>query len=108
MRHNPHMIAITVCYKSGLRLDFEYYTGTHVPLVMNNLKPLGMQSAEVRKVLASGSSGTPPYQLIASLYFPDAQTFERAANDARWKAVVDDIANFYPEMPDVLITEIWK
>lgn len=108
MRHNRRMIAITVCYKSGLRLDFDYYTGTHVPLVMNNLKPLGMQSAEVRKVLASGSGATPPYQLIASLYFPDAETFERTTNDERWKAVVADISNFYPDMPDVLVTEIWK
>lgn len=101
------MIAVTVCYKSGRKLDFAYYAGTHVPLVTENLKPLGMQSAEVRNVLAGGN-GTPPYQLIASLYFPDAKTFERATEDARWKAVVDDISNFYPEMPDVLVTEIWK
>lgn len=101
------MIAITVCYKSGLPLDFQYYAGTHVPLVTQNLGPLGMRSAEIRKVLASGSGTTPPYQLIASLYFPDAQTFERATDDERWKAVVDDVKNFYPDMPDVLVTEIW-
>lgn len=100
------MIAITVCYKSGRKLDFGYYTGTHVPLVMENLKPLGMQRAEVRNVLASGNGATPPYQLIASLYFPDAKTFEDATSDPRWKAVVDDIANFYPEAPDVLVTEV--
>lgn len=102
------MIAVTVCYKSDRKLDFAYYTGTHVPLVMNNLKPLGLHSAEVRNVLASGSGGTPPYQLIASLYFPDAQTFEKTTEDPRWKAVVDDIGNFYPEMPDVLVTEVLK
>lgn len=101
------MIAITVCYKSDRPLDFQYYSGTHVPLVTENLTPLGMQSAEVRKVLASGSSATPPYQLITSLYFPDAQTFERATDDERWKAVVADIANFYPDDPDVMVTEIW-
>lgn len=101
------MIAITVCYKSGVPLDFQYYAGTHVPLVTENLTPLGMKSAEIRKVLASGSGTTPPYQLIASLYFPDAQTFERATNDERWKAVVADIANFYSAAPDLLVTEIW-
>ncbi len=102
------MIAITVCYKSGLPLNFQYYEGTHVPLVTENLTPLGMTSTEVRKVLASGSASTPPYQLITSLYFPDAPTFERATSDERWKAVVADIANFYPDTPDLLVTEIWK
>lgn len=102
------MIAITVCYKSGRHLDFEYYAGTHMPLVMNNLTPLGMKSAEVRKVLASGDGTTPPYQLIASLYFPEAETFARTQADQRWKDVVADITNFYPEAPDVLVTELWK
>jgi uncharacterized protein (TIGR02118 family) len=100
------MVAITVCYKSDRPLNFEYYSGTHVPLLMQNLTPLGMERAEVRKVLASGSSATPPYQLIASLYFADAQTFERVAADERWKAVVADIAGFYPDAPDVMVTEI--
>lgn len=106
--HNGRMVAITVCYKSDRPLDFAYYEGTHVPLVMENLTPLGMRSAEVRKVLASGSSATPPYQLIASLYFADAQTFERASDDGRWKSVVADIANFYPDTPDVMVTEVWQ
>lgn len=65
------MIAITVCYKSGRKLDFAYYEGTHVPLVLNNLTPLGLKSAEVRKVLASGDGTTPPYQLMTSLYCTD-------------------------------------
>jgi uncharacterized protein (TIGR02118 family) len=102
------MVAITVCYKSDRALDFAYYEGTHVPLVMDNLTPIGMRSAEIRKVLASGSSATPPYQLITSLYFEDAQTFERVSGDERWKAVVADIANFYPDTPDVMVTEVWR
>jgi uncharacterized protein (TIGR02118 family) len=102
------MIAVTVCYKSGRRLDFGYYSGSHMPLVMQNLKPLGMQSSEVRNVLASGNGATPPYQLITTLYYPDAKAFEKTTEDPRWKAVVDDIANFYPEMPDVLVTEVLK
>jgi uncharacterized protein (TIGR02118 family) len=102
------MIAITVCYKSERPLDFQYYAGTHVPLIAENLTPLGMRRAEVRKVLASGTSTVPPYQLILSLYFADAGTFERASNDDRWKAVLDDIPNFYPDQPDVLVTEVWE
>lgn len=100
------MIAITVCYKSGRKLDFAYYEGTHVPLVLNNLTPLGLKSAEVRKVLASGDGTTPPYQLMTSLYFTDVETFEHTQTDRRWKDVVADIGNFYPEAPDVLVTEI--
>jgi uncharacterized protein (TIGR02118 family) len=102
------MIAVTVCYKAGRRLDFDYYTGTHVPLLTEKLKPLGLQSAEVRNVLAGGNAGTPPYQLIATLYYRDIEAWERTTGDPRWKAVVDDIANFYPEMPDVLVTEVLK
>jgi uncharacterized protein (TIGR02118 family) len=102
------MLVVTVGYKSGRPLDFSYYAGTHIQLVKTNFGALGMRSSEVRKVLASADGSTPPYQLITSLYWDDAATFEAASSDARFKEVLADIKNFYPEDPDILIGEVWE
>ncbi|MGZ3499102.1 MAG: EthD family reductase [Vulcanimicrobiaceae bacterium] len=102
------MLVVTVGYKWGLALDFNYYAGAHTTLVHSNFGALGMRRFEVRKILATADGSTPPYQLIASLYFDDAKTFEAAVADQRGQAVLADIANFYPETPDVLVGEIWE
>ena len=102
------MLVVTVGYKWGRALDFDYYAGVHAPLVHNNFGALGMRRFELRKILASADGSAPPYQLIVSLYFDDAKAFETALDDPRGRAVLDDIPNFYSESPDVLVGEVWE
>ena len=100
------MIALTVCYKSGLRFDADYYRGRHMPLTAEKLGSHGLKRAQVRKILGTPMGTFAPYQVITTLYFGDAAALEGAFKSAEGQAVVADIANFYDGMPDLMIGEI--
>jgi uncharacterized protein (TIGR02118 family) len=100
------MVVLTVCYKSDVIFDADYYHAKHVPLIAKEIGPHGMRKAEVRKTLGTPMGTPAPYQLIASLYFDDADSMQSALRSAGGQAVVADIANFYSGMPDLMIGEI--
>jgi uncharacterized protein (TIGR02118 family) len=100
------MIALTVCYRSDVSFDADYYHAKHLPLVFEQIGPLGMSKAEVRKILGTPMGTPAPYQLIATLYFDDAESAQTALRSAGGQAVVADIANFYGGMPDLMIGEV--
>ena len=100
------MIALTVCYKSGLRFDADYYRSKHMPLTEEKLGSHGLKSAEVREILCTPMGTLAPYQAITTLYFGDAAALEGGLKSAEGQAVVADIANFYDGAPDVMIGEI--
>jgi len=100
------MIALTVCYKSEVKFNTDYYHAKHLPLTAEKLGPHGVQKAEVRKILGTPAGTPAPYQVIATLYFSDAATLQSAIESADGQAVVADIPNFYGAMPDIMIGEI--
>ena len=99
------MIALTVCYKSGIGFDNDYYFAKHMPLTAK-LGPLGLRNAEVRKILGTPMGTPAPYQVITTLYFNDAASLQNALGSAEGQAVVADIPNFYHGPPDVMIGEV--
>jgi len=100
------MIAFTVCYKSGIRFDADYYSKKHLPLVAEKLRPHGMKDAEVRKILGTPTGTQAAYQLIATLYFDDVAALEKALESPDGQVVVADIQNFYGGEPDLMIGEV--
>jgi uncharacterized protein (TIGR02118 family) len=100
------MTVLTVCYKPDIALDADYYNSKHLPLVAKEIGPLGLRKVEVRKIVGTLTGTPPPYQLIATLYFDDADSLQSAFQSAGGQAVVADIAKFYDGMPDVMIGEI--
>jgi uncharacterized protein (TIGR02118 family) len=100
------LIGLTVCYKSGLRFDADYYRSKHIPLTAEKLGSHGLKSTEVRKILGTPMGTLAPYQVITTLYFGDTAALEGALKSAEGQAVVADIANFYDGMPDLMISEI--
>lgn len=101
------MFVLTVCYKTGANFDTEYYLTKHLPLATEKLGSLGMQRVEVRKILGTPTGTPAPYQLIATLYFSDADSLQSALGSSDGQAVVADIQNFYGGgMPDLMIGEV--
>jgi uncharacterized protein (TIGR02118 family) len=100
------MIALTVCYKSDVSFDADYYHAKHLPLVAAKLGPHAMRKAEVRRILGTPMGMPAPYQLIASVYFDDADSLQSALQSPDGQAVVADVPNFYAGTPDVMIGEI--
>jgi uncharacterized protein (TIGR02118 family) len=100
------MIVLTVCYKSDIDFDADYYLAKHMPLTAEKLGPLGLRNAEVRKILGTPMGTPAPYHVITSLYFNDAASLQNALGSAEGQAVVADIPNFYHGAPDVMIGEV--
>lgn len=100
------MVVLTVCYKSGIPFDNDYYVAKHLPLAAEKLRPLGLKREEVRKVVGTPFGTPPPYQIITTLYFDDAAALQHALESADGRAVAADVANFYSETPDFMIAEI--
>ena len=100
------MAVITISYKHGARMDVDYYLTKHVPIVVKAWGPQGMERAEIRKLTAAADGSAPPYQIIASVYFPSIEAFQAALQHPTNAAVMDDIKNFYDGMPDIFFGEV--
>jgi uncharacterized protein (TIGR02118 family) len=100
------MIVLTVCYKSGIDFDTDYYFAKHMPLTAEKLGPPGLRNAEVRKIVGTPTGTPAPYQVITTLYFNDAASLQNAFESAEGQAVVADILNFYHGTPDLMIGEV--
>ncbi len=99
------MTAITVAYKSDVKMNTDYYFGSHVPMVEDRLSSHGLRSAEVRKIVGTPTGAPAPYQIITTLYFDNVTDFTAAMGSDDGRAVLKDIANFYEGTPDIMIGE---
>lgn len=98
-------VSLQVIYPvlDGTHFDFDYYLGTHLPLVGEHMGA-HIQSTLVTKGLAGGPDTPPGTYAVATILFAD-----QAAMDAALKAsqpVLDDIANFTDTKPEMLFGEV--
>ena len=100
------MIAITVAYPSGTKMNTDYYYGSHVPMVENTLTNYGLRSSEVRKIVGTPTGDPAPYQIITTLYFENMQAFSSAMASDAGRHVLADIKNFFEGMPEIMIGEV--
>jgi len=98
-------VSLQVIYpiSEGTDFDFDYYLGTHMPLVAEHMGP-HIDRTLVTKGLAGGPKTPPGHYAVATMVFADA-----AAMDAAMRAsgpVMADVANFTNVQPQILVGEV--
>jgi len=72
----------------------DYYLSTHMPLVSKKLSQFGLQSWSVAKLVPGPDGTEPPYSVVATLNWADAEGLAKAGASPEMKEIVDDVANF--------------
>ena len=69
---------VSVMYptKEGSRFDIGYYLSSHMPMVEEKWRSMGLKRWEVLRGRAAPGGEAPPYQVIANLTFDTAKQFE--------------------------------
>jgi len=102
---NGMSVSLQVIYPitKGTEFDFDYYLGTHMPLVAEHMGP-HIDRTLVTRGLAGGPDMPPGHFAVATMVFADA-----AAMDAAMRAsgpVMADVANFTNVQPQILVGEV--
>jgi uncharacterized protein (TIGR02118 family) len=101
------VIKVTIAYpnKPGSHFDFDYWTGTHVPLV-GSLLQAAVKKAELERGLASGTpGGTTPFVAIGNLYFDSVEAFNNALGPHAGR-IFGDIPNYTDITPIIQVSEV--
>jgi uncharacterized protein (TIGR02118 family) len=101
------MIRVDVLYPhtAGARFDWDYYLGTHVPLVAARFGAAA-RTTSVAQGLAGGAPGTPaPFVAIASFTFASVPAFQ-AVFGPHAAEILADIPRYTSIQPLVQISEI--
>jgi uncharacterized protein (TIGR02118 family) len=85
------------------QFDFDYYLGTHMPLVGEHMGP-HIESVLVTKGLAGGPDAPPASYAVATMLFADKGALDAAMAVAG--PVIADIPNFTNSTPQMLIGEV--
>ena len=89
-------------FVEGARFDFDYYAGTHIPMVKKVFGATGMtEFAATKGVGGRPIEAPPPFFLVATLTFPDEAALR--ATLAVAEPVIADIANFTDVEPHFMI-----
>ena len=100
------MIAITLAYKNGVKMNADYYSGFHVPFIETSLSQWGLRGTETRKIVGTPTGDPAPYQAITTLYFDNMPSYSDAMSSKNGRAVLADIHKFYDGMPEIMIGEV--
>jgi uncharacterized protein (TIGR02118 family) len=100
------MHCITVLYpnQDGVRFDFDYYVKNHATLIMR-LYGKGIARYELRKGVAGGDGGKPPYVATVNFWVGDQKLFDEA-QAKHTQTLIDDVKNFTNVMPTIQIDEV--
>jgi uncharacterized protein (TIGR02118 family) len=101
------MTVISVVYPASpeANFDFDYYIGTHIPLVQQRWGALGLQEVRVLRGASAADGSAPPYLLIALLSFTSLEAFQQAAAE-HGPEIFADIPNFTSAQPVIQINEV--
>jgi uncharacterized protein (TIGR02118 family) len=105
--HNTNMIRVNVLYprKEGAPFNWDYYIGTHMPLVSRRLGG-ALLDVSVEQGVAGGAPGTPPaFIAMAHLTFQSAAAFE-AAFTPHAAEIMGDIPNYTTIEPLIQISDV--
>ena len=90
------MIKVTVLYPNepGKKFDLEYYTNSHIPMVLRLLGPMGLVRGEVEKgVSGTDPNSPPPFVVVGHLYFNTTDEVH-AAFATHGREIMGDIPNY--------------
>ncbi len=100
------MFKVSIFYpnEEGVKFDFEYYQGTHMKLVEENMRPFGLQRTSVDKGVSGGAGQPAPYVCVGHLYFEDADGYDRGVQEVG-PVLRGDLSNFTNVTPIRLVSE---
>jgi uncharacterized protein (TIGR02118 family) len=90
------MVCISVLYPNapGKKFDHEYYSRSHMPLVMDRCKSSGLIRYEIDRGLAGVAPGSSaPFTCIGRLYFNTVEEFQKAIA-AHGPEILGDVPNY--------------
>jgi uncharacterized protein (TIGR02118 family) len=98
-------LSLQVIYpvSDGTDFDYDYYFGTHLPLVGNAIGE-HVESSLVTKGIAGGPGVPAGFYAIATLVFADQAAMDAAMSNIG--VAVSDIPNFTNTEPAILIGEV--
>ncbi len=102
------MIKVTVLYpnEEGKKFDFAYYTGTHIPMVVDLLTSMGLGKVEIEKgVSAADPSAPAPFVCVGHLHFNTTDEVHEAFK-THGHEIIADIKNYTEIKPTFQISEI--
>ena len=101
------MYKVSVMYpnEDGAKFDFDYYCKTHMKIVMDNLKPYGLQRTGVERGISGGAGQKAPYICIGHLFFDRPDGYDEGVKTAG-PVLRADIANFTNVTPVRQISEV--
>ncbi|TDK42138.1 EthD family reductase [Antarcticimicrobium luteum] len=98
-------LSLQVIYpiSDGTHFDYDYYLGTHMPLVAEHMGPHIERTLVTRGV--SGGPDTPPgFYAVATIVFADKEAMGAAMRASA--PVMQDVANFTDVQPQVLVGDV--
>ncbi len=102
------MIKVTVLYpnEEGKSFDFDYYTGSHVPMVVRLLTPMGLVKGEIEKGVSGTDPNEPaPFVCVGHLHFNTTDEVHEAFK-THGREIMGDIKNYTQIQPTFQISEI--
>lgn len=98
------MIFLSVMYPADAEIDFDYYRGTHIPLLR---REWGDKIAEVRLLRGVGAAdgGQPANELVALIGFQSMADLETVMARPGTAEIMADVANFTNLQAIVQISE---
>ncbi|TDE35580.1 EthD family reductase [Antarcticimicrobium sediminis] len=98
-------VSLQVIYpiSEGTHFDYDYYLGTHMPLVSTHMGPHIEQTLVTRGV-AGGPDTPPAYYAVATMVFADKAAMGAAMQGSG--PVMKDVVNFTDVRPQVLIGDV--
>lgn len=101
-------VSLTVAYPNdpGVEFDQEYYVSTHMPLVHDCFRDLGMLSWSV-VCYRPGLDGTQPtYRFASIMIWKDEESINNAMVSPEAATVISDIWNYTKLKPTYIISEV--
>ena len=100
------MIVVSVMYPTteGKTFDFDYYTGTHMPLVQAKWGGFGVAGIQVLKGQPGPTGAAPDFVVITNLTFASLEDFHNAGR-AHGREIMGDVRNFTDIVPVTQISE---
>jgi uncharacterized protein (TIGR02118 family) len=93
------IVSVVYQLQPGQKFDLDYYMKTHIPLVNDRWKSIGLKSVQV--LHGTGSpGGPPPIKLIALLEFESAQAFQNAV-EKHGAEIMGDVPKFTDTQPSL-------
>lgn len=101
------MIKVSILYpnEEGKTFDMEYYTGTHIPMVLQLLGDACKKGAAEQGIAGGTPGSAPTYKAMGHMYFEKIEDFVSSFTP-HTDQIMGDIPNYTNIIPIVQISEV--